>query len=320
MNKMFLRAIPFLLVFFCAFQTHKIPEAEISNELINAHFYLPDVKNGYYRSTRFDWSGLIYSLEYKGHSYFGKWFEKYSPTVHDAIMGPVDSFDPLNYRNAMPGDTFVKVGVGTLTKLTDERYNGFTTYPIHDSGTWKVTAKDTKIEFLHVLNDKDYPYEYSKTINLIEGKSEMIISYALKNTGTKSIKTQVFNHNFFVIDSQVTGPDFEVTFAQNISGEGRGIGEIATLDKNKINFKRTLGKGESVYCSSLEGLTGIDDYNIQIENHKTGAGVRITGDRELSKMVFWSSASTVCPEPYIRIKVAPGETFEWSNKYEFFVQ
>jgi len=72
----------------------KSPETEITNGLIKAHLCLPDPTNGYYRGSRFDWSGVIASLEYKGHSYFGQWFNKYSPTIHDAIMGPVEAFDP----------------------------------------------------------------------------------------------------------------------------------------------------------------------------------------------------------------------------------
>ena len=50
------------------------PEAAISNGVIRARVYLPDAQNGYYRGTRFDWSGAISSLEYNGHTYFGQWF------------------------------------------------------------------------------------------------------------------------------------------------------------------------------------------------------------------------------------------------------
>ena len=35
----------------------------------------------------------------------------------------------------------------------------------------------------------------------------------LKNTGTKPIDTQVYNHDFFVIDHEVVGPDMVVKFA-----------------------------------------------------------------------------------------------------------
>src|SRR5919206_893566 len=64
------------------------PQADIGNGEIRAKLYLPDAEHGYYRATRFDWSGVIASLEYKGHNYFGKWFEKYDPKIHDAILGP----------------------------------------------------------------------------------------------------------------------------------------------------------------------------------------------------------------------------------------
>ena len=92
------------------------PEAAISNGVIRARVYLPDAKDGYYRGTRFDWSGAISGLEYKGHTYFGQWFPRYDPKLHDSIAGPVEEFrtgdSALNYAEAKPGDTFVKIGVG----------------------------------------------------------------------------------------------------------------------------------------------------------------------------------------------------------------
>src|SRR5262245_41916524 len=68
------------------------PQAEITNGIVRARLYLPDPQDGYYRGTRFDWSGQISRLEYKGHNYFGKWFDRYDPKLHDAIMGPVEEF------------------------------------------------------------------------------------------------------------------------------------------------------------------------------------------------------------------------------------
>ena len=50
------------------------PEATISNGQITAKIYLPDPERGFYRSTRFDWSGMIAGLEYQGHQYYGPWF------------------------------------------------------------------------------------------------------------------------------------------------------------------------------------------------------------------------------------------------------
>ena len=66
------------------------PQAAISNGTLDAKLYLPDSASGYYRGTRFDWSGVIHSLRYRGHEYFGTWFERYDPKTHDAITGPVE--------------------------------------------------------------------------------------------------------------------------------------------------------------------------------------------------------------------------------------
>ena len=56
-------------------------QAEISNGLMTARVYLPDPCKGYYRSTRFDWSGAVCSLQYKGHDFYEPWFDRIDPAV-----------------------------------------------------------------------------------------------------------------------------------------------------------------------------------------------------------------------------------------------
>lgn len=294
------------------------PQTAITNGIIKAKLYLPDAQNGYYRATRFDWSGIISSLECNGHTYFGKWFEHYNPTTHDAIMGPVDSFAPLNYEETPVGNSFVKIGVGLLQKTAAEGFGEFTTYPILDPGQWKIKAKADQIQFSHVVADSHYTHEYTKTVQLMEGKAEMHICYALINKGNRTIKTEVYNHNFFVIDNQLTGMGFELIFTKNVAFRGKILNDIPQIQGNRIRFRKDLSKGETIYCSSLEGINGnAKDYDIQVRNHNTGAGVRITGDQPISKMVLWGASTTVCPEPYIDIRVEPGQEFRWSYCYDF---
>jgi hypothetical protein len=303
-----------------AFHSEEAPRTDISNGIIKARLYLPDTKYGYYAATRFDWSGIFSSLEYNGHQYFGQWFEKYSPIIHDAIMGPVEEFGPLNYDEADTWGTFIKIGVGVLTKPADKEYSSFTLYPIVDPGYWKTEVKEDEVQFTQELNDENYSYEYTKSVQLVAGKPEMVISHVLVNTGKQTIETDVYNHNFFVIDGQPTGPGLALTFPVDISGTGRGIGDVAELKGNKVVFTRDLVKGESVFCRSLEGLNDkLVDYDIQIDNLITGAGVRITSDQPLSKMVLWGCSTTLCPEPYIHITIEPGKEFRWSYFYEFYV-
>src|SRR6266545_5678807 len=107
------------------------PQAEISNGQVRARLYLPDARNGYYRGTRFDWSGVVSALEYRGHSFFGEWFDRVDPKVVDidfsngitagansAATGPVEEFGTngkaLGYDEAKAGGTFIKIGIGVL--------------------------------------------------------------------------------------------------------------------------------------------------------------------------------------------------------------
>src|SRR5580692_9990222 len=81
-------------------QVEMPPQVEISDKTIHAKIYLPDAHQGYYQSTRFDWSGVVASLEANGHSYFGKWFDdsdqrSHDPRNHDSITGPVEEFQAL---------------------------------------------------------------------------------------------------------------------------------------------------------------------------------------------------------------------------------
>ena len=292
------------------------PEATITNGLINAHLYLPDAENGYYRATRFDWSGVISSLEFDGHNYYGQWYGKYSPTINDAIMGPVEAFDPLGYEEAKPGESFVKIGIGLLTKPDVAPYNFATYYPIINAGKWKVKVKADQVQFSHSLKGIDYAYEYNKTVKLVKNKPVMILSHTLKNTGAKTITTSVFDHNFFVIDKQKTGPGFEVTFPIAAEKVDPRMEDMVKLQDNQLIFLKELSGG-SVSFKDLTNGNGAD-YNIKVENRNTGAGVKITADKPISKLVFWSASKTICPEPYINIKIEPGQVFTWNITYEYY--
>jgi hypothetical protein len=55
-----------------------------------------------------------------------------------------------------------------------------------------------------------------------------------------------------------------------------------------------------------------------IENLKTGAGVKITSDAVIDRLVYWACETTACPEPYIKLSAAPGHEIKWKYTYEFF--
>ena len=298
----------------------QFPQAELSNSSIRATLYLPDAQQGYYRGTRFDWSGAISSLKWNGHEYFGPWFDRHDPKIHDAITGPVEEFltgdAGLGYAEAKPGESFVRIGVGAVRKPEEPAYRRFETYEIVDPGKWTIKKSTSSIEFVHELGDTaGYAYVYRKTLRLI--KDSLVLEHRLKNTGRKPIATSVYNHNFFTLDRQPTGPDIVVRFPFDPRA-ARALNGLAEVRGKELVFLKEFVKGQTVF-TEVEGFGATaKDYDFRIEHRQSGAGVRITGDRPLSKLLFWSAGLTVCPEPYIDASVEPGKESSWRITYQFY--
>ncbi|HEY3841195.1 MAG TPA: hypothetical protein VGL72_31705 [Bryobacteraceae bacterium] len=313
------------------------PRAEISNSQIHAVLYLPDAQRGYYRGTRFDWSGVIASLEYKGHNYYGPWFQRMDPKVHDfiydgpdivaglasAISGPVEEYasggTTLGYDEAKPGDTFLKIGVGALRKPEEARYDHYRAYEVVDPGKWSIKKGPDWIEFLQEINGPaGYAYAYRKTIRLAKDKPRMILQHSLKNTGRRAIEANVYNHNFLVLDKQPTGPDFEISFPFEIKSARPPNGELAAIRANRIVYLKTLQNQDTV-STNVQGFGGsAKDFDIRIENRKVGAGMRITADRPLLRASLWSIRSVLAVEPFIGMAIEPGGEFTWTLTYDFY--
>jgi hypothetical protein len=319
MKKVFPLVLVFAMLSIGARQVDQPPEASITNGIINARLYLPDAQNGYYRGSRFDWSGVMPQLEYAGHNYFGQWLDTYSPTLHDAIMGPVEAFAPIGYNEVKAGENFLVLGVGMVTKTDDQAYAFSKYYPVVNSGSWKVKKRADQVEFAQKLDDRAYAYQYKKTVQLVKGKPEMVLLHTLKNTGKKTIETTVYNHNFLVIDKQPVGRGFVMRLPYMPEGEVRTGPEFGKIQGNEVIYLKDLSKNDHLQFLSLTGYSNsAKDYDITIENQNTGAGVRITSDQPLSRLAFWSAHTTICPEPYINIKVEPGKTFSWKIFYKFY--
>jgi hypothetical protein len=299
------------------------PSAKITNGLIEAELYLPDASRGYYQGTRFDWSGVMPRLDYKGHSYFGIWNPApYDPKLHDAIAGPVEEFVAVGMNEAEIGGEFLKIGVGTLIKPDTKPYSFMTPYTLKNGGKWTVKTFKDKVEFTHELTDAaGYGYVYRKTVKLTKGKAELVLEHSLKNTGQKAIETQTYNHNFFMIDNEPTGPNIQTLFPYEVSAEGKGFGTVVKAENRMIAFTKEVSPGENVFSSGVKGFDATSlDYDILIQNLKTGAGVQIRGDKPLEKLVYWACHTTSCPEPYIKLSVKPQEEVKWKINYLFIAR
>ena len=301
------------------------PRATISNGIVQATLYLPNSERGYYRGSRFDWSGVIASLDYNHHSFFGVWFPHYDPRLHDAISGPVEEFRPiegpeggLGYTEAKPGGHFLKIGVGLLRKPDDAPYDFSRTYDIVNPGMWTSRPGNDSVQFQQDLkDDSGYGYRYQKTVRLVRKRPELVLEHRLSNTGTRVIETDVYDHDFYVIDAMPTGPDVTVKFTYPPKAKSALKG-LAAIHGNELHYLKTLEEGESAY-SFLTGFgSSVKDNDIRVENVKAGVGVRETGDHPLVGVNFWSIRSTVCPEAYIHLRIEPKQTVKWTIRFTFY--
>jgi hypothetical protein len=329
--------LPLLFVATCTAKAQQ-PEATISNGVITAKLYLPDRQNGFYRGTRFDWSGVIASLEYAGHNYYGPWFTKTDPAVHDfiydgpdivtgpasSITGPSEEFftnnKALGFDEAAPGGTFLKIGVGVLRRPDAGKYDQFHTYELVDGGKWTVKTHPQSVEFTQQVTDpaSGYGYLYTKTVRLVPGKPQMLIEHSLKNIGKHPIDSSVYDHNFLVLDKQPIGPDFTVTVPFEIQPKRPINSTVGAVEKNQIKYLKLM-ENKDHFSTAFTGFGPTSkDYDITIENPKVGVGMNIKGDQPLESEELWSIRSILAMEPFIHMSIKPGETFQWKYTYLYY--
>jgi hypothetical protein len=313
------------------------PYTEIRNSDIRARVYLPDAKNGFYRSTRFDWSGVIGSLEYKGHNYYGPWFKNVT-NVYDfgydgddvisapftAMVGPGEEYQTagraLGFDEAKPGGTFIKIGVGVLRRPDASNYDHSKAYEIVDGGKWTIKKSRDAVEFVQVLNDPSsgYGYTYRKVVRLTKGKPQMTIGHALRNTGTKTIVSTVYNHNFLTLDHRPPGPDLTITVPFELKLRRAPDPALGEVRGNEIRYLKTLEGKDRMTLSATGFSDSPEDYDIRVENRKNGAGVRATADRPLSNLNLWSIKTVLAVEPFIAMTIERGSEFTWSITYDYY--
>lgn len=344
MGKIFL-----LIVFISSFglshaQTDATPPTgHISNGLVNVSYYVPDAGNGFYRGTRFDWSGIIYSLRYKGEEYYGRWYARIDPSIHNNVQrvgsdgkgevvtgiassgqGPAEEFltnnKALGFDEAKPGGTFLKIGVGVLRRPDDKRYDRYHDYEIIDGGKWTTKIKSDKVVFTQKLSNQEsgYGYVYTKTLRLLPGKPMMRIEHRLRNTGTKSLVSSVYDHNFFVTHNHHTGPDYVITTPYPMKSSSPPSPDLARIEGNKLLYIKSLGPKEMV-AMPVEGFEPTaKDYSFAVEKISTGTGFSVQGDRPLSNIWLWSIFTNISMESFINLSADPGKEERWVYEYTYF--
>jgi hypothetical protein len=154
-------------------------------------------------------------------------------------------------------------------------------------------------------------------LSLPPGKSQLLLSQHIESTGPNPLDTDMYDHNFFVLDNQPSGPDIEARFNFPLTVlEKRGDGDAAQVQGNIFGYTRLVNDPVRLRLGGF-GATS-KDYDFRIENKKTRAAVRVTSNQPLSQLVYWTSARCSCPEPYMHIRASRGRPMAWTITYDFY--
>lgn len=301
------------------------PRMIINNAATVLTIYKPDAKNGYFRGSRFDWSGIIGRARNNGHV----WYADYTAGSHDPLSegtGTAGEFgidSATGYSGTQP---FLKIGVGKL-QGTGGSYNFRTNYQILDPGVWKIVRGKYWIEFTHLLTAfNGYDYNYVKRITIADTAASYTIDYDLKNTGTKNIITDHYTHIFTLIDDKEVTGNYAITFGfapvlpggSNQTSSPGSWASMSTINGKVLTVTATL-TGSDYLWASFGGIPVTASANSAIVQETTGkAALKVACAWVPCKYNFWASPRSICPEAYIAVILNPSAEIRWTDTYTLY--
>ena len=287
---------------------------QLRNENVLLEFDLPEEG---YSKTRFDWSGKVTRVVYRGITVSGS--ERKDPPATQWGQAFYNEFgiqEAVGFNEIPVGGWFHKIGVGLLQK-------GEAEYFFHKDHLIKpcefkieMTTDQVRIH-CHGSLTNGIAYELVKTIGLRE--SGFFLTYELMNTGHKPIPTDEYNHNFLAIDNRNLDEDYALFFAftpdEDTFDEVVNPGGKVMFEDKEIRWKDT--PSEQFFFSNLSGGKLVPA-QWQLINRKVGIGIEEKCSFMTSKINLWGWRHVVSPELFFPILLEPGQSEQWTRDYRVF--
>ena len=271
-----------------------------------------------YNLARFDWTGKIREVKYKGRYLSTQEFADASPARHCG-RGFYNEFgitQAVGFDEIQQGEYFQKIGIGALQK-NNNAYQFHHPYPIQAATFECKTSADRVSIFCQPKATNGYSYELYKEIQLLESGFE--VGYKLINTGEKPILTKEYNHNFLAIDRSSIGPDYTLAFAfpvqsdlfqQTVNPE-----EAVEFTQGKICFQSQ--PQNPFFFSDLSGGQEVEAF-WKLENLTSKLGISETGSFKTKAINLWGWGHVISPELFIDVKIPAGTSQQWTRTYQIY--
>lgn len=272
-----------------------------------------------YNFSRFDWTGKIVEVKFLNHNFSTA--ENLQSKNKDSLgKGFYNEFgidNALGFEETKIGGWFHKIGVGLLKKES-ENYQFHKNYKIQPA-EFKINSKSNDSLSLSCKSScvNGYAYVLRKIIEVQE--NGFSIKYHLQNKGEKNISTNEYIHNFIAINNDKIGVNYNLKFSFELKpklfGENVNPEFKVSIGRNAMNFNGS--PEEQFFFSNLSGSERVKS-EWEIVNHERKIGIRETGSFQTRKVNVWGWGHVISPELFIDIFIKPGESAQWTRKYQLF--
>jgi hypothetical protein len=254
----------------------------------------------------------------------------------------------LGYKEALPGQSFLKIGVGELIKSScdecdssmDYRFNS--PYQYAKPPTWTLKySSDQQVIMEHEARLNHYGYHLEKTITLAD--NTLSVTSTLTNLGRDAFSTSWYSHNFFTCDGVPIGPGYGVDLGLKESkspmfeepglmfGWSRPLRDYARVKSSpesnlvSVTLDRPIEPGtrikaefhrdqQSTGAFTLRGCGSVIDVDfpelVEPEPQQPNPPSGIS----MYAFNLYMERGALCPEPQLFIHLDPGASTSWTQR------
>ncbi len=273
-----------------------------------------------YQGSRFDRSGNITQVILDGKTTFCTTEKSVNFDGRFHGQGLYNEFGiniPVGYDDCKTGNTFLKIGVGLLTRTGDGPYDFFASYPVKPFDV-EVGQGDNFIRFNVKPEDcRGYAVNMVKTITLED--NSVHIDYLLQNTGTRAICTNEYCHNFISFNHL----NIDEHYSLNTSGIIPGLSDMieavnpesaCSIGNGQLSFNFTPAK--DIFFSPFALFSGPGMWELTHRNF--GTAVCEQTDFTPIIMNVWGTKHVLSPELFVDINISPGHSQKWRRTFKFY--
>lgn len=271
-----------------------------------------------YHLPRFDWTGKITEVRYKGISLSG---------IERATTGPDDFCgigfynefgieQPVGYDDIQPGDWFHKIGIGLLQKEAGDYFfaHPYRIRPL----AFEVESSDT-IFSIRCQGPLENGYAYTYEKKIIVRDQGFDLYYQLTNTGEKPIVTDEYNHNFIRLGEPAVGLGYQLEFPFDLQPGVRGevVNPEGICHFKEKKMQLSDSPTQPFFYSFLNGA-GAVPARWKLSCPELGLSIEEVGDFISNKVNLWGWQGAISPEQFKSIRLDPGASEQWTRSY--FIQ